>query len=116
MCRGCVSPCATTAGAKSIRGPRYRRRTCSRRAKRFPSAPGSLLHPPKAAMSRSASSTGATALRGCSEDSMARILIAEDEESVRSLVERALALDGHAVTATRDGAEALDVLGRETDT
>ena len=44
---------------------------------------------------------------------MARILIAEDEESVRALVTRALTQDGHTVVATADGAEALDVLARE---
>jgi CheY-like chemotaxis protein len=44
---------------------------------------------------------------------MARILIAEDEDAVRSLVERALTLDGHEVTTAKDGAEALDVLSRE---
>ena len=44
---------------------------------------------------------------------MARILIAEDEEAIRSLVARALALDGHEVMTANDGAEALDVLTRE---
>jgi two-component system cell cycle response regulator CpdR len=44
---------------------------------------------------------------------MARILIAEDEESVRSLIARALAQDGHEVMTANDGAEALDVLTRE---
>ena len=44
---------------------------------------------------------------------MARILVAEDEESVRALVTRALTQDGHTVVATADGAEALDVLARE---
>jgi two-component system, cell cycle response regulator CpdR len=44
---------------------------------------------------------------------MARILIAEDEEPVRTLVARALADDGHDVSTTADGAEALDVLKRE---
>jgi two-component system cell cycle response regulator CpdR len=44
---------------------------------------------------------------------MARILIAEDEESVRSLVARALTLDGHEVVASNDGAEALESLTRE---
>lgn len=43
---------------------------------------------------------------------MARILIAEDEASVRSLVIRALQLDGHDVTETADGAEALEALNR----
>jgi two-component system, cell cycle response regulator CpdR len=44
---------------------------------------------------------------------MARILIAEDEESIRSLVARALRQDGHEVTTANDGAEALDVLVRQ---
>lgn len=44
---------------------------------------------------------------------MARILIAEDEVSVRTLVSRALEMDGHEVVATADGAEALEVLNRE---
>ena len=44
---------------------------------------------------------------------MARILIAEDEDSVRALVARALSDDGHAVVESPDGAEALDALVRE---
>ena len=44
---------------------------------------------------------------------MARILLAEDEESVRQLVARALTQDGHDVVATVDGAEAFDALKRE---
>src|SRR5437870_12224391 len=44
---------------------------------------------------------------------MARILIAEDEEALRSLVVRALRQDGHEVMTANDGAEALDVLTRE---
>ena len=44
---------------------------------------------------------------------MARILIAEDEESIRRLVARALTQDGHDITTANDGAEALDVLARE---
>jgi CheY-like chemotaxis protein len=43
---------------------------------------------------------------------MARILIAEDEDSLRVLVARALAQDGHQVMTAQDGAEALDVLTR----
>ncbi len=43
---------------------------------------------------------------------MARILIAEDEDSLRSLVERALAEAGHEVAATADGAAALDRIVR----
>src|SRR5215470_2398878 len=43
---------------------------------------------------------------------MARILVADDEEAIRSLVARALRQDGHEVTTARDGAEALDLLAR----
>jgi two-component system, cell cycle response regulator CpdR len=46
---------------------------------------------------------------------MARILVADDEEGLRSLVARALSLDGHEVKTANDGAEALDLLGREPD-
>ena len=41
---------------------------------------------------------------------MAKILIAEDDDAVRMLVIRALSADGHALTATADGAAALDAL------
>jgi two-component system, cell cycle response regulator CpdR len=44
---------------------------------------------------------------------MARILVADDEEAIRSLVARALRQDGHEVVTAHDGAEALDVLVRE---
>jgi two-component system cell cycle response regulator CpdR len=44
---------------------------------------------------------------------MARILIAEDEDSLRSLIARALMQDGHEVIAKADGGEALDCLTRE---
>ena len=44
---------------------------------------------------------------------MARILIAEDEAPVRTLVARAMAEDGHVVVSTADGAEAFDTLRRE---
>jgi len=44
---------------------------------------------------------------------MARILIAEDEEALRAFIVRALMQDGHEVTATVDGGEALDALTRE---
>jgi two-component system, cell cycle response regulator CpdR len=43
---------------------------------------------------------------------MARILLADDE-SVRALVARALAEDGHEVIVTADGGEALDRLARD---
>jgi two-component system, cell cycle response regulator CpdR len=48
-----------------------------------------------------------------SEGELARILIAEDEEAIRSLVARALSQDGHEVMTANDGAEALDVLARQ---
>jgi len=41
---------------------------------------------------------------------MARILLADDDAATRALVERALAVDGHVVTSTQDGAEALERL------
>jgi two-component system, cell cycle response regulator CpdR len=41
---------------------------------------------------------------------MARILLADDDAATRTLVERALAVDGHVVTSTQDGAEALERL------
>ncbi|MBI4274439.1 MAG: response regulator [Rhizobiales bacterium] len=44
---------------------------------------------------------------------MARILLAEDEESIRALIVRALTQDGHEVISSGDGAEALEVLGRD---
>jgi two-component system cell cycle response regulator CpdR len=42
-----------------------------------------------------------------------RILIADDEESMRVLVARAIALDGHDIVTAQDGAEALEILTDE---
>ena len=39
-----------------------------------------------------------------------RILIADDEESMRVLVARAIALDGHEIVTAEDGAQALEIL------
>ncbi len=44
---------------------------------------------------------------------MARILIAEDEESVRNLVARVLRLHDHEVRAVADGSAALEALSQE---
>ena len=44
---------------------------------------------------------------------MSRVLIADDEESMRTLVARAIAMDGHEIVTAHDGAEALDILTRE---
>ena len=44
---------------------------------------------------------------------MPRVLIADDEVSMRTLVARAIAMDGHATVTAEDGAEALEILGRE---
>jgi CheY-like chemotaxis protein len=41
---------------------------------------------------------------------MARIMVAEDESSVRTLLVRAFAQDGHEVESAPDGAAALDHL------
>jgi two-component system cell cycle response regulator CpdR len=43
---------------------------------------------------------------------MPRVLIADDEESMRVLVARAVAMDGHDTVTAQDGAEALDILSR----
>lgn len=42
---------------------------------------------------------------------MARILITEDEDSLRHFVARALRLDGHETVEAADGAEGLEALG-----
>jgi two-component system cell cycle response regulator CpdR len=44
---------------------------------------------------------------------MSRILIADDEESMRVLVARAIAMDGHDTVTAQDGAEALEILTRD---
>ena len=41
---------------------------------------------------------------------MARILLTEDDESVRAFVKRALELDGHEITEAEDGGIALEIL------
>ena len=45
---------------------------------------------------------------------MPRVLIADDEESMRALVARAIAMDGHDTVTAQDGAEALEILIRES--
>jgi two-component system, cell cycle response regulator CpdR len=47
---------------------------------------------------------------------MPRVLIADDEDSMRTLVARAVALDGHSVVTAEDGAEALEILNNEPGT
>lgn len=47
---------------------------------------------------------------------MARVLIADDEDSMRSLVARAIAMDGHEIVTAADGAEALDILSADAHT
>jgi CheY-like chemotaxis protein len=44
---------------------------------------------------------------------MPKILIADDEDSMRQLVARAIAMDGHDTVTAQDGAEALEILTRE---
>ena len=43
---------------------------------------------------------------------MSHVLIVDDEESMRLLVARAIAMDGHDIRTASDGAEALEILGR----
>lgn len=44
---------------------------------------------------------------------MPKVLIADDEDSMRQLVARAIAMDGHEIVTAQDGAEALEILTRE---
>jgi CheY-like chemotaxis protein len=44
---------------------------------------------------------------------VARIVIADDEETIRGLAARALSQDGHEVATAGDGAEAIEALGRQ---
>lgn len=44
---------------------------------------------------------------------MARILVVDDEEGIRSFLAEALEMDGHTVSAAPDGAAALSVLARQ---
>ena len=44
---------------------------------------------------------------------MPRVLIADDEASMRALVARAIGMDGHETVTAQDGAEALEILIRE---
>ncbi len=44
---------------------------------------------------------------------MSRILIADDEDSMRALVARAIAMDGYDITTAEDGADALEIISRE---
>ncbi len=41
---------------------------------------------------------------------MSRILVVDDEESLRALVARGLGMEGHVCLTAADGAEALDIL------
>ncbi len=45
---------------------------------------------------------------------MAKILIAEDEESLRAMCARGLTISGHDVMTACEGSEALDILKRES--
>ena len=44
---------------------------------------------------------------------MPRVLIVDDEESMRMLVARAIAMDGHDIATAQDGAEALEILSEQ---
>ncbi len=44
---------------------------------------------------------------------MPRVLIADDEDSMRTLVARAIAMDGHDTVTAQDGAEVLEILMRD---
>jgi two-component system cell cycle response regulator CpdR len=44
---------------------------------------------------------------------MPRVLIVDDEEPMRMLVARAIAMDGHDIATAEDGAEALEILSEQ---
>jgi two-component system cell cycle response regulator CpdR len=44
---------------------------------------------------------------------MPRVLIVDAEDSMRMLVARAIAMDGHDIATAQDGAEALEILSSE---
>jgi two-component system, cell cycle response regulator CpdR len=44
---------------------------------------------------------------------MPRVLIVDDEDSMRMLVARAVAMDGHEIVTAADGVEALEILSNE---
>jgi CheY-like chemotaxis protein len=44
---------------------------------------------------------------------MPRVLIVDDEDSMRMLVARAIAMDGHDIVTAADGAEALEILSHQ---
>ena len=46
---------------------------------------------------------------------MPRVLIADDDDSMRTLVARAIAMDGHVTVTAQDGAEALEMLSTDAD-
>jgi CheY-like chemotaxis protein len=45
---------------------------------------------------------------------MPRVLIADDEVAMRTLVARAIGMDGHETVTAEDGAEALEILNRDS--
>jgi two-component system, cell cycle response regulator CpdR len=60
------------------------------------------------------SGTGATAGRPA-QDTMANILLAEDDDAMRQFLSTALSRDGHKVSCHRDGQQALAALDKHYD-
>src|SRR5271154_1920882 len=85
---------------------------CSSLEKRPGSSRGSLRRHLKGAISMYAFSASAM-LPGVEPELLPRVLIADDEESMRTLVARAIAMDDHQTVTAQDGAEALEILTRE---
>src|SRR5258708_3200630 len=121
---GCGGLLGTGKGPRSTLGMPCWSKPCSIQAKEPGSSPAWLRRPRKAAISMSASSAGGTSPAATHEQgyraalaedgrSMPRVLIADDEESMRTLVARAIAMDGHATVTAEDGAEALEFLNHE---
>src|SRR3569623_53120 len=72
---------------------------------RLPPAPRNLIY--------QSARTASHARNDGRGNEMSRVLIADDEESMRTLVARAIAMDGHDTVTAEDGAEALDILTHE---
>src|SRR5712672_2330393 len=94
---------------------------CSIQAKEPGSSHDWLRRPPKAAISTSASSASGTSPAATYEQgngaalaedgcSMPRVLIDDDEESMRTVVARAIAMESDANVKTEDGAEVLEIV------
>src|SRR5580704_10300797 len=96
-CLGCALPWSIAAAMRSIAGPRCRRAQRLQAERNCRSEPGSPRHLLTGVRSSFASIPAATRLVHRTEGCLivARILLAEDEDTLRSLIVRALTQEGH---------------------